>query len=489
MVGIRGALISVLVPVCALAAGPGLESQLRATLADLPHAQTVCGACVIDLATGRTVFALGADRALVPASNTKVFVMAAARDVLGSEFAFETSLATDGENLFLIGGGDPGLGDAKLSRKRGETIYSVFEWWADVLVEAGLTAVPGDLVFDESIFDNQRVHPSWEPGDLGTWYATPTAGLNFNDNCVDITLTPSKTPGKLVAVSKVPDCDLIRIVNACKSGGRGRPTLHNPPGTFDYRITGRCEKVWPFGAVAFPEPGMLCAGALRTVLERKGITLNGAVRPERVRRADGSLRLDLELVGRHRTPLIDVLNRLGKDSQNLFAECLIKRIGYEWMGRRGEDNPQGGWGAGGKAVLETIGRMGVDTTGLMVADGSGLSRDNRCTARQLAATLAWIHGQSTGQLMRDSLSIAGVDGSLRKRLKDMPGCIHGKTGTMRGVRTLSGYVDNGPAPGRSSRTAYAFAILFNGYKGPSTPYREIQDRFCRVLAKASARGS
>jgi D-alanyl-D-alanine carboxypeptidase/D-alanyl-D-alanine-endopeptidase (penicillin-binding protein 4) len=157
-------------------------------------------------------------------------------------------------------------------------------------------------------------------------------------------------------------------------------------------------------------------------------------------------------------------------------------IGYEMLRRSGVADPQGSWPAGGRAVVEAIQRMGVDTTGLVVADGSGLSRENRCTARQLAATLAWSHRHSHGQFMRDSLSIAGVDGSLRKRLRDRPDRVYGKTGTMRGVRTLSGYV-TGP-----SDQGYAFAVLFNGYKGPSTPYREIQDRFCRKLIEDLDRG-
>ena len=124
-------------------------------------------------------------------------------------------------------------------------------------------------------------------------------------------------------------------------------------------------------------------------------------------------------------------------------------------------------------------QSGIDTTGLVIADGSGLSRDNRCTARQLAKLLAWAHGQPGRELFVDSLSVAGVDGSLGKRLKDIPGRVHAKTGTMRGIRTLAGYA------GYEDNPRYAFAVLFNGYKGPSTPYREIQDRICRILVHAS----
>ena len=120
----------------------------------------------------------------------------------------------------------------------------------------------------------------------------------------------------------------------------------------------------------------------------------------------------------------------------------------------------------------------MDSRGLVVADGSGLSRRNACTARQLTAMLAWAYRQPFAPVLHDSLATAGVDGSLRKRLKDSDGRVHAKTGTMRGIRALAGYVDSDAGP------RYAFAVLFNGYPGGSAPYNTIQDRFCRVLADA-----
>jgi D-alanyl-D-alanine carboxypeptidase/D-alanyl-D-alanine-endopeptidase (penicillin-binding protein 4) len=88
-----------------------------------------------------------------------------------------------------------------------------------------------------------------------------------------------------------------------------------------------------------------------------------------------------------------------------------------------------------------------------------------------------MHEGSAAERFKTCLSVAGEDGSLRKRLKDEAGRVHAKTGTMKGIRALSGYVDDS----RGSR--YAFAILFNGYSGPSTPYKEIQDRLCRILSE------
>jgi len=99
----------------------------------------------------------------------------------------------------------------------------------------------------------------------------------------------------------------------------------------------------------------------------------------------------------------------------------------------------------------------------------------------LASVFTWIDQRPQAGALLDNLAIAGVDGSLRKRLKDMPGSVIGKTGTMRGVCSLAGWVLD-----RRGRRRFAFAIIFNDYHGPSAPYRKLQDRVCRALVRAAA---
>lgn len=480
----RLSLVAVLIPIGMLlpadAAPPSsLPAALRAELAQLPHSGAQGSACVVDLHSGHTVFTLHADLPLIPASSAKVFVLAAALKVLGPGFEFRTRLATDGVNLFLVGDGDPALGDPRIHRRAGQRITADFEHWAATLHAAGYCSFAGDLLIDESLFDDVRLHPDWDPADLGKWFAAPVGALNFNDNCVDITLIPGANPGLPVQVACEPLCPLIEIVNRCRTGTPNRAYLHHPPDTFTYEITGTCAKRWPFGAVAFPDPGLLTAETLRDAFTRGGVQVAGKTRRARVRLADNSLPGTLTLLAVRVTPLADVLARAGKNSQNLFAECLWKRTGYAWSHRQGHGDPIGSWESGRVAVRDVLRTAGVDTKGMVLADGSGLGRTNRCTARQLAAVLAWMHTQPEGRVLQDSLSVAGVDGSLHKQLADLPGRVRGKTGTMRGVRTLGGYVYEGQTP------RYAFAFMFNGYQGPSTPYREIQERCCRALIAAT----
>ncbi len=445
----------------------------------MPHAQTRVAACVVDLASGSTVFEIAADEVLIPASNAKVFVMAAALLELGADFAFETVAAVDGSRLVVIGDGDPGLGDERLHRARGEDIEAPFRRWAATLRERGLVSFPGGVVVDATIFDEQYLHPDWEAEDLGKWYAAPVAGLNFNDNCLDITAVPAAREGDPVRVEVRPRNTLINLIVNAKSGGKGEPILRHPPGTMDYRIDGRCSKRWAFPPVAFPDPPLLTADALRVVLRGEGISIGNERRTARVRLPGGGLPAGLEVIGRERTSLGECLSRIGKNSQNFFAECVLKRLGYERARRRGEVEPRGDWAGGAAAIVEALARMGIDTRGLVVSDGSGLSRKNACTARQLTSVLTVMRGHADGPLFHDSLSESGVDGSLRTRLRDLRSAVYAKTGTMRGIRTLSGYVNGADGP------RFAFAVLFNGYPGGSAPYRELQDQVCRVLSAAA----
>lgn len=462
---------------CALAASLCAEpaDEIAAVLSKLPHAQTKVSACVIDLATGRTIFAKDADQTLTPASCMKVFAMSAALANLGPKFDFETILATDGRNLIVLGDGDPGFGDEKLCQKRKQGVTATFDRWADALVAKGLTRIPGDLIIDESIFEADRIHPSWEERDLDNWYAAAVGGLNINDNCLDVTVTPARERGAAPLIDVQPPTSLARFVNAAKSGLKGEPVLRHRYDTYEYTIGGQVPKRWRFGAVPFPDPGMLFADSLRSVLARSNIAVAGQIRSARVRLPNGSLPPALTVLAKHETPLADVLQRAGKDSQNLFAECLLKRAGYAWSRRHGQPDAVGSWTTGRQAVMELAQSADVDPRGLQVADGSGLSRNNACSARQLATLLMWNTRQPWAVLFHDSLAEAGVDGSLKKRLRETPGAVFAKTGTMRGVRALAGYVDGASGP------RYAFAVIFNGYPGTSAPYKALQDRICRIL--------
>lgn len=461
-------------------AATGPAEKIARLLANLPEPGVECGALVVDLETGQTVFELNANTPLLPASSAKLFVLAAAIDQLGPDFVFRTRLAKCGPDLVLIGDGDPALGDPRLAKARGEEPDAVFDRWAADLISAGLSTIDGDLILDDSIFDDQVLHPEWDQADHKKWYAAPVGGLNFNDNCVDITLQPAARAGDPPSWTSVPRADLIQIVNRCKSGGQGQAVIDRPKPECRFVVTGRCNKPWPFPPVPAPDPGMLTASALQTGLRHRGIHVTGQIVRRRLRAGDGTLLAECQVMSETVTPLADVLTRTGKNSQNMFAEALMKRLGYRWASQQGYPVPQGSWDTGRSALLAFLHQAKIDDRGLNLVDGSGLARKNRTTAAAQVALLRFMYRHPQRDLFVASLSRAGHDGTLRKRLKGLPGSIHAKTGLLRGVRALSGYAVTPQGRWR------AFCILFNGFKGRTGPFNDLHDKICRILAADSA---
>ncbi|MCP4248707.1 MAG: D-alanyl-D-alanine carboxypeptidase/D-alanyl-D-alanine-endopeptidase [bacterium] len=457
------------------ALGQPLPARLERLLTHLPQPAARCSALVVDLETGRTLCSVNPTEAMVPASNAKLFPLAAAADQLGPGFHFRTVLAVRGADLVLIGDGDPALGDVDIVKLGGVSVEAMTDRWAQALTEHGRSRIDGDLIIDESIFDAQWVHPTWEEADLKKWYAAPVGALNYNDNCVDITIWPGKSPGGAPRWESVPKTGTIKLTFRNRQRNNGKPVIDRPGAELRFVVTGRPTKRWTFGPVSAPDPGLLAAHAVRSALADRGIHINGNIVRRRVRGPDGTLPEDCRVVAEQVTPLAAVLARTGKNSQNLFAECLAKRLGYEWARRRGQSDPQGNWQNGSAALAEFLSACRPPAAGARLVDGSGLSRDNRASAADFVSVLQYMHRHQHRQLFVDSLAIAGQDGSLRKRMRDLPGTVYAKTGYLRGIRTLSGYVVTPQGRWR------AFSVLFNGIKGGTAAFNAIHDKLCRTL--------
>ena len=449
--------------------------ELRRLLTDLPAKQALCSAKVVDLATGDVVLELDADRKLTPASNQKLWVLAAAVAELGESFVFQTVLAANDGDVYVVGDGDPGFGDSRLAEARGDSVAGALERWASRLAQDGLADLTGRLYYDDTLFDRQWTHPSWESRHAQKWYAAPVSALIINDNCIDVTLTPAEQPGAAALWTMIPPNDTVEIVNRCVSGGRGKAIINRPAPQMRFVVSGRCNKRWEFPSVAVSDPVALFAGAFREALRHRGITVDGEIRTRRLRLPDGSLPPSATILAEHQTPLPHVLSRIGKNSQNLFAEALLKRLGFEWSRRAGRAKPIGSWVTGRAAVLDFAKRNRLSLAESDFHDSSGLSRDNRMSAAQAVGLLSYMHRHPARDLFVSSLALAGRDGSLRKRMTGIRGTVCAKTGYLNGVRTLSGYVLT-PA-GRW----FAFSVLFNGIPGPTAPFNDVHDELCRLL--------
>lgn len=465
-------------PQRAQASGPGTDAELGSVLdRTLKRGQTAPGyfvARVVELKTGRELYAVDADKPVMPASNGKLAVSAAVLDFFGPDHAFKTYLARDGDDLWVIGTGDPGLGDNTLAKAVGDTTMSVLDRWAEALASRGVTHFGGHLYYYDRALDDQRTHPTWSRGYITDWYAAPVSGLNFNNNCIDVSVRPTKE-GEPVDYTVVPPTKGVQIINDCKTGQGEPPDVTREMAANVFTIRGATTKPVKIKSEAVVDPGAFFADALRTHLASKGITVAGETR-----RADRPLGGQLEppggkILAVHETKLSDGLGRVNKQSQNNFAEAYCKLLGRAYRQKQGKDEP-GSWPAGSEATLAFLHRNVIDTTGYVCADGSGLSRENRVTARVISELLAtmWSHPQKRAWF--DSLSIAYQDGTISRRLPDLKGRVRAKTGYIGGVRSLSGYVKT------DAGDWLAFSIIYNGFRGSEKPYEDMQDNAVRVLA-------
>jgi serine-type D-Ala-D-Ala carboxypeptidase/endopeptidase (penicillin-binding protein 4) len=373
-----------------------LPTRLANALAVPGNSATASGAVVVDLQTGRLLFARHPDLPLAPASNEKLTVSFTALHELGVTYRFRTEIFGRGYqedgvwhgDVFLKGFGDPTLTSLQV------------EQLATQIAGLGITRIDGRVYGDESWFDAQRTAPGWK----ASFY-----------------------------INECPPLSAL-IVDR---------------GWYDHH-TAR-------------QPALAAAGALKLLLRAHGVA-SGTVG---IGRAPDDA---YALAQVESDPLPAVVAEMDHESDNFIAEMLLKEIGAE----TGE---AGTTAAGAAVVQRDLVAAGVPLAGVRITDGSGLSLDDRLTARTLAALLvaAWNDVDLRNPFWA-SLPIAGINGTLDKRLRKPParGAVRAKTGTTDRASALSGYVGD----------RYGFAVLQNGWPVRRLSAEKAQDRFATALASA-----
>jgi D-alanyl-D-alanine carboxypeptidase/D-alanyl-D-alanine-endopeptidase (penicillin-binding protein 4) len=427
---------------------------------------------VIELPSRRELYAREIDRPMMPASNMKLVTSAAALDRLGADRAFATQLLLAGDDLYLIGEGDPGLGDPTIAEWSKRKPLDDFAPFAKALLDRGLTRIKGNLYFDDHVLDAQRLAPQWNKTFREYWYAAPVGGLNFNDNCIDVTVYPAEV-GQPVRMEVVPPTAAAKFLNKCLTGNQDSAAIRRGTDPNEYVLSGLCSKPTTLPSKPVEDPGHFTADALKTYLASRGITVDGEIR-----RATGAPPLKpATLLATHTSTMRVLIKRLNKSSQNMFAEAFSKTCGREFALANGRGQVPGTWSDGQAAAKAFLTKCGIDATPFVAVDGSGLARENRVTARMLSDLLAVMDTHPHAAVFHESLPIAGTDGTLRRRLADVNGRVHAKTGSIGGVRALSGYATT------DSGRRVAFSILANEIKGDEDVYvKTIDDMIRAILA-------
>ena len=454
-----------------------LAEDMRRILDHPDLAPMTVGVKVVSPVTGRTLFSRHSDRLFHPASNTKLFTALGVLRTMGPDYRYLTSVFADGDafargdtlhaSLYLLGRGDPLLESAHL-----DSLAAI------VAERSGARVIAGDIVVDDAYLDGIPYGEGWMWDDVQYSYSAALNALSVNGNSVMIGISPGAAVGAPVTVRVDPPTTAVAFEVQAPTTAAGdtaaleplRVERDWPSRSNRITVTGRLgmdaeERVY-YRSVE--EPGLYAGKLFRDALQARGIRVTGPVRrgitPTRAQ----------ALASFRSSPVTDALARLLKYSSNLTAELLVKTMGRHATGETGTS-------VDGLAELRRVlaDYIGLDPDAYRFADGSGLSWYNYVSPDQIADLLtAAYHDAEIGGHFREALPIAGVDGSLRNRMKDTPamGNLRAKTGTLTGVSCLSGYVytrDGEPL---------VFSIMMNNFVGPASTARRTQDEIGVLLA-------
>ncbi len=465
----------------------GLQAALRAQLSQERFAAAAWGVKIVSLDSGETLFEHDAHKLLKPASNAKLFTSAAILDRLGPDFRIKTSIyaATRPEksgtlkgDLILYGRGDPCFAE----RFNGGSYSNILKPVVDAIAAAGIKQIKGDLVGDESCFRGPPFGTQWTWDDLQQYYGAEFSALSVQDNVVDLIVKPGDRVGAPCEIVTLPDTAYLAFSNrtvTVEADSRRRVSIYRPVGENVVYVSG-----WmPLGgsnlvdAVSVHDPARWFVTLLKEALTRRGIRVNGEARTMNwLDRQVTPLVLDelVELGAVQSAPLQMILSRTMKPSQNLYAQLLLLQLGSHWtMPPMPEQTTE----EVGLAETSTfLKKIGIRDGDVLLEEGSGLSRGTLVTPNSIIALLLHMRGHEHFETFRDSLPVAGVDGTLRNRMRNTAaaGNARAKTGTIRHVNTLSGYLTN------KAGENLVFSLLLNNYDGDAA--RAALDKIVVTLA-------
>ncbi len=427
-------------------------------------------------ASGQFLYKHNSEIPLIPASNLKVITTSAALDRLGADFKFRTQLIFHDGDLIIIGDGDPTFGDAELLSRVGWDVNTVFKNWADGLKKLTLPAVK-NIIVDDSIFEEITMHPRWPADQMLRRYMAEVAGLNLNANCLDFYIRTT-APGDLVNYVMNPNTRYVELQNTCITGNENAVWLSRAAETNNIIMHGQARNSTNVPvSVTIHDPSMYAATVFAETLTASGLNHSGDIHRDRtirdqLKKAQAAGDKSWVVLAIHETPIERVMARANKDSMNLYAECLCKRLGAQASGQSGS------WENGPAAVGEFLKKIGVPESEFHLDDGCGLSKQNVISSSLMVKVLTYNYFSPSSKLFIGTLAVAGVDGTLDDRFRgtDLRGRVFGKSGFVNGVSSLSGYLH------AKDSQWYAFSILMNGIPEKSnSAIKFLQEKIIRAV--------
>ena len=484
-----------------------LRARLASHISQPRFGAAAWGVKIVSLDSGKTIFEHNAQKYFSPASNAKLYTAALALERLGVNYRIKTSLYSTARpdasgtlkaDLIVYGRGDPTMA----ARLNGGDYFKGIEPLVAQLANAGVRRIEGDLVGDESYFAGPPFGSGWEWDDLQAYYGAEVSALTVDDNALDLFVKPAERAGMPCRITTGPPTSFVTLINRTQTAPKGtesRIVVYRPVGENIIYVSGRqsIDSNGYYTSVAVHNPAGLFVSLLKDALAQRGIVVTG-----RTRVIDWKYRevtpLDFtkltELGWVESIPNADIVREMLKPSQNLYAQLLLLQVGANaarfmdenGVGKSADSQKQqiavtdrklsqtvnpssalsGDQDEGktteeiGIGVLnEFLDGVGVKKGDVLLEEGSGLSRRDVITPDATVALLSYMNRSRFAETYKAALPVAGVDGTLQNRMKGTPaaGNVRAKTGSLRYVYTLSGYVTT------AAGERLTFSIMLNNY--------------------------
>lgn len=465
-----------------------LQSDIDGLLRSRDFTNAHLGVSVVSTETGEHLYKLQDSKSFIPASTVKLFTTAAALELLGRDFRYVTRLYLDGTvtngefvgNIIIRGSGDPTLSEYFTAQP-----LDVFYSWVRALDSLGITSIKGNIIGDDSYFDSEHYAPGWMWDDMVYPYSAQVGALNIYDNKITVTISSGNSAGEPARLLVIPENKYARVLNSITTVTQTDIVEINAHREFHsnmIELHGRVPLNTKTVAELYKEevtvdnPTLYFLNLFKQSLEQNNIRFRGAVLDV----DDWNERIHYQQLTPFQEhfsePLYKIVSVVNKYSHNLCAEILLKTIGKESSGI-------GSFKEGIEYVTNYLTCNGILQEQTTLVDGSGLSRLNLISPQQLSSLLWSVQKQSIAEDFRNSLSLPGEEGTLRKRLTGSLAekKLLAKTGSMNNISNLAGYVQT------RDGEQLAFAMMFNNFTVPESLARNLQDLVCMRLASFSRR--
>ena len=404
------------------------------------------GIFAVSLKDGRVLVAKDAQKLFNPASVQKILTSIVALDKLGADFRWQTKIFASNQikngtlngDLILYGQGAPDLSDEGI------------ENLANQLKAKGLQKIKGNIIGDESYFKGDTIGDGWTWNELQWYYGAEASALSVNLNYANLSLQngkPVASTAFMQVSGEVKPTQDIESIGVKRELGSNKIYVWGEGKTLDVRV-------------AVQNPALWAATLLKDALQKKGIIVEGEAKSADWKTENKFIPENAtELAKVESQTLGEIVRRMNKDSVNLYAELILRTLGKKFGETAPDENAKlqktrGDDSAGTSVVKKWLAENNIATDEIKIHDGSGLSRLDFVTPEALGRALVFAAQSKFADVFRNSLPIAGTDGTLRGRLGNVPGKIAAKTGSITYVNALAGYANN-------SQETLAFVILCN----------------------------